>query len=218
VRVGSTVLVVGAPFGVGHSLSVGHVSARRRTLTGMATLREIEYFQTDAAIYPGNSGGPMFNLDGEVVAIVSHLVTAPGREAGLGFAVTSNVVRKLVVDGGAFWSGVDGVIVEGDLARALNTPDGRPGFLIQRVSAGSPCEALGLRGGLLPAVIGGHELLIGGDIILEVLGIPVAPERRGEIQERLRGLKPGARLGALVLRDGNVVEVAGNLKLPGAGR
>jgi S1-C subfamily serine protease len=218
VRIGSTVLVVGAPFGVSHSLSVGYVSARRLTLSGEATLREVEYFQTDAAIYPGNSGGPMFNLDGEIVAIVSHLVTAPGREQGLGFAVTANVVRQLVVDGSAFWSGVDGVIVQDALARALNVPDGKTGFLIQHVALGSPCEALGLRGGSLRAEIEGQAYLIGGDIILGVMGIPVALDRTREIQDRLRELSSGDELEIVVLRDGKVLGLNGVLSLPGPGR
>jgi S1-C subfamily serine protease len=219
VRVGSQVLVVGAPFGVGHTLSVGHVSARRLTLSGKATLREVEYFQTDAAIYPGNSGGPMFNLDGEIVGIVSHLVRAPGvTSGGLGFAVTSNVVRQLVVEGRAFWSGVDDVIVQGALSEALNIPDGKTGFLIQRVAVGSPCEALGLQGGSLRAEIEGEAYLIGGDILLGVMGIPVELDRTREIQELLRGMNSGDELEMVVLRAGKVVGLTGVLDLPGSAR
>jgi len=97
----------------------------------------IEFLQTGAAINRGNSGGPVFNLSGEVVGIVSQILTKSGGSEGIGFAASSKIARQLLLDQKMFWSGVEGMLIEGDLARALNLPQAA-GFLIQRVAKGSP--------------------------------------------------------------------------------
>src|SRR5260370_6722150 len=81
-----------------------------------------EFFQTDAAINPGNPGGPMFNMTGEVIGIASHNITKSGGSEGLGFVVTINMARRLLLEQRSFWSGMSGVIVGGQVARALNLP------------------------------------------------------------------------------------------------
>ena len=116
--------MVGAPLGITHTLTVGHLSARHKpnaTFSGMLTA---EFFQTDAAINRGNSGGPMFNLKGEVIGIVSYNLSQGGGSDGLGFAVTSNMTRRLLLDEPSVWSGLDGYLLTGEAARAFNLPVG----------------------------------------------------------------------------------------------
>src|SRR6185436_755265 len=97
VRVGDQVLVVGAPYGLSYSLSVGYISARWAPNTVYRAFPLAEFLQTDATINTGNSGGPMFNLAGEVVGIVSHNISKGGGSEGLGFVVTINTARELLL-------------------------------------------------------------------------------------------------------------------------
>src|ERR1044072_5366106 len=95
-QVGDEIFVIGAPYGLSHTLTVGHVSAQHVAKEMVGGLSKLELFQTDTAINQGNSGGPMFNMNGEVVGLVSRILSRSGGFEGLGFAVTSNVVRKLL--------------------------------------------------------------------------------------------------------------------------
>lgn len=212
VRVGQRIFVVGAPLGISHTLTVGHISARRKDSAGFSSMIEdLEFFQTDAAINQGNSGGPMFDMHGRVVGIVSHIVTQSGGHQGLGFAVTSEVARKLVVDARPFWSGAHGVYIDGRMAELLNTPGGRSGYLIQRVAKNSPAEGLGLQGGDVLATMLGHVVVLGGDIILEVQGLALEPDNFARIRELLAGAAPEDDVVLTVLRGGKLLKVTGHL-------
>lgn len=209
VRVGASVFVVGAPLGINHTLTVGHISARRNTDASLAGLVTLEQFQTDAAINKGNSGGPMFDMRGEVIGIVSFIVSESGGSEGLGFAVTSRVARELLLERNAMWSGVDMFVLRGAMAAAFNVPDGRAGALIQHVAASSPGERLGLRAGSIRAAIQGNELLLGGDIVLEAFGIPFGnPEDEARIIRESFDLEPDALVRLVVLREGRTVTIA----------
>jgi serine protease Do len=209
-EVGDEVFVVGAPFGITHTLTVGHVSARRKSNITSDGMVETELFQTDAAINRGNSGGPMFNLRGEVIGVVSHIVSTSGGSEGLGFVVTSNVARELLFDRPTAWSGVEGYLLRGDLARAFNVPAPGVGLLVQRVAAGSPAERLGIRGGSLTATIEDEELVLGGDVIVAVQGIAFgSADAYQNIRRRLSAIPPGGTIRLAVLRRGEIVEVAG---------
>ena len=95
-RIGEEVIVIGAPYGIARTLTVGHLSGRRAPgEVDNDQMMTAEFFQTDAAINTGNSGGPMLNLRGEVIGIVSHILTQGGGFEGLGFAVTSNSAQHL---------------------------------------------------------------------------------------------------------------------------
>ena len=209
VEVGDEIFVVGAPFGISHSLTVGHVSGRRLPDSKMTGMGLAEFFQTDAAINQGNSGGPMFNMDGEVIAIVSHIVTMSGGSEGLGFAVTANVAQRLLLQRRSFWSGMDGFLIRGELARLLNLPQ-PAGVLAQRVAAGSLAAHLGLKPGTVPAQIGDQQIILGGDVVLEVMGIPIEEEvaQNTRIRERLNELKENEKIVLKVLRGGQVVELS----------
>src|SRR5678815_2555206 len=107
VFVGDPVFIVGAPYGLSYSLSDGIISARWAPDTVTKDFPLAEFFQTTATINTGNSGGPMFTRAGELIGIVSHNISKSGGSEGLGFVVTSNSVKSLVVDRNRGWFGVE---------------------------------------------------------------------------------------------------------------
>ena len=186
VQVGDQVFIIGAPYGIGHTLSVGYVSARYKPNTVYGTMSLAEFFQTDAAINPGNSGGPMFNMAGEVIGVASHNISKSGGFEGLGFVVTINLAKRILLEQKSFWSGMAGLVVQGNLAKALNVPQPY-GILVQQVAANSPSALIGLKPSTIPATIDGKALLVGGDILLSVLDMRIGDSSYEEIQERLTG-------------------------------
>lgn len=214
IAVGDEVFVIGAPYGLHHSFSAGHLSGRQAPHGAVGGVT-VEYLQTDAAINAGNSGGPMFNMKGEVVGIVSHILSRSGGFEGLGFAVTSNVALQLLLSRPWFWSGVDFVPLSGEMARILNVPQ-PAGLLIQRVAAGSPGATIGLQAGTLPMRIGSEEIVVGGDIVLEVAGRVITPQDTfiDELEAYLAGLPPGTEVPVKVLRAGQVIEFKGVVPSP----
>ena len=212
-QVGDDVFVIGAPYGLSHSLTVGHLSGKHRSKETIAGLSNVEVFQTDAAINQGNSGGPMFNMSGEVVGIVSQIVTRSGGFEGVGFAVTSNVARKLLLNLKSFWSGIDGYMLTDELARIFNLPQ-PAGLLVMRAAENSPASDLKLQAGTVRGNIGGEELILGGDIILEVAGVPITADwsTLDQIQNVLGQLQTGEKYDVKVLRWGHVVELSAYIR------
>ena len=151
----------------------------------------------------------MFNKNGKVVGIVSHILSQSGGSEGLGFAVSVNTAKELLLNQDSVWTGLEAYLVSGPLARALNVPQGA-GLLIQRVANDSPGEKLGLKPGKIPVQIAGERLLIGGDIVLEVQGIPISDDFREtcRIGEKTGGQKRGVIMDMKVLRGGEVVNLA----------
>jgi S1-C subfamily serine protease len=209
-EVGDQVFVIGAPLGISRTLTVGHLSARRSPQEAAGSLAMAELFQTDAAINRGNSGGPLFNMDGEVIGVVSHIVSNSGGSDGLGFAVTSNAARQMLLEEPTLWSGLEGVLLSNDLARAFNLPVAA-GLLVQRVADGSPAQRLGIRGGSFPMHLGDDPLLLGGDVILAVADIKMSePAARERIRQRLVDIRSSGRaLQVIVLRGGKIVQLVG---------
>jgi serine protease Do len=209
VRVGDPVVIVGAPYGLSHSMSAGWISARWPANSVYRAMPLADFLQTDATINTGNSGGPMFNMTGEVIGIVSHNISKSGGSEGLGFVVTINTAKKLLLEQPTFWSGLEGHLITGPIAQILNLPQ-PTGYLVKSVARGSISEALGLRGGAALATIMGEELVVGGDIILKVQGIPVgnvADHRR--VQDILEALPPNREFTMTILRLGRVIELKG---------
>ena len=208
-QVGDDVFIIGAPYGLSHSLTVGHISGKHISKDSIAGLSNVEVFQTDAAINQGNSGGPMFNMAGEVVGIVSQILTNSGGFQGVGFAVTSNVAGKLLLNKKSFWTGIDGYLLTNELARIFNVPQ-PAGLLVQRAAENSPASDLRLIAGTIPTNIGGTDLVVGGDIILEVAGIPIVEDWKtlDQIQTALGNLKTGEKYSLKVLRGGAVMELS----------
>lgn len=206
VQIGDRVFIVGAPFGLTHTLTVGYISARREPTANDSGVFGAEFLQTDAAINPGNSGGPMFNMAGEVVGIVSAIISQSGGSLGLGFAVTSNTARYMLLNRRPFWSGLDGYFLADDMAAFLNLPT--RGILVQRVAEGSVSQQIGLRPGLVQATIGGETLLLGGDIIVEALGVALSEDNAVEkIMDKMERIADGGELTLKIVRKGKMMSL-----------
>src|SRR5258705_2487373 len=138
IQVGDPVIIVGAPYGLSYSLSDGLISARWKPNTVYKTMPLAEFFQTTATINTGNSGGPMFDMKGEVIGIVSHNISKSGGSEGLGFVVTLNTAKKLLLRTRSFWSGLEGLMLNDELSDLLNLPPGATGFIVKTVAKDSP--------------------------------------------------------------------------------
>ena len=203
VAVGDEIFVIGAPYGISNTLTAGHVSGRRAVNNKNAA--SVEFLQTDAAVNSGNSGSPIFNLKGEVIGIVSNIMSKSGGSEGLAFAATSNTTRRFLLEQKPFWTGIEGLLVEGSLARALNLPQ-PAGLLVQRVAAGSIAWRGGIHPGTLRASVEGNEMILGGDIILRVNEVSVAEDCDVDaIYGRIAQLKPGESLVITIFRQGKIV-------------
>ena len=212
VQIGDQVLVVGAPYGLSHSLSVGYISARWAPNTVYRTMPLAEFFQTDAVINTGNSGGPMFSMKGEVIGIVSHNISKSGGSEGLGFVVTLNTARQLLLEKRSFWSGLEGLTLTDELADLLNLPDRAAGFMVKTIAQGSPADQVGLRPATQLATISGQEVPLGGDIVLAVQGISASAANMAGIRDALNQLGPGAPFTVRILRAGEVLELTGRMQ------
>ena len=209
VQVGDQAIVVGAPYGLSYSLSVGYISARWAPNTVYKTMPLAEFFQTDAVINTGNSGGPMFSMRGEVIGIVSHNISKGGGSEGLGFVVTLNTAKQLLLEKRSFWSGLEGVVLTDQVADLLNLPPRTSGFMVKTVAKDSPADQLGLRGGTMIVNIAGLDLPLGGDIILSVEGISASAANLARIREAMNRVSPGTDYKATILRAGQVLELTG---------
>ena len=213
VLVGDPVFIVGAPYGLSHSLSAGIISARWEPNTVTKDFPLAEFFQTDAVINTGNSGGPMFSRAGNLIGIVSHNISKSGGSEGLGFVVTANTVRTLLLEKNRRFYGLDALLLTGDMAEAFKLPQAG-GFLIEQVVKGTISDQMGLRGGTRMGLVDGKAVPVGGDIILSVQGITTASnEDLGKVLKSLETLKPGDDLRVTIFRDEKVEELS--TKLPG---
>ena len=219
IEVGDQIFVIGAPYGISQTLTAGHLSGRHCLNSNDGSSTSVEFLQTDAAVNGGSSGSPVFNLNGEVVGIVSRFMSRSGGSEWLAFATAANTARHFLLDRKPFWSGIDGLLITGDLAKALNFPQ-PAGFLVQRVGDGSMGSSLGLNPGTLRATIQGTDVLLGGDVILSINEIQitaastadqvadVASDSYERIYNCVRALKLGDNLVVRVFREGKVVNLS----------
>lgn len=209
VEVGDRIFVIGAPYGIRHTMTVGYIGGRRQSRSPCPAMSPFEFLQTDAAINQGNSGGPMVDSQGRVIGIVSRMLSRSGGSEGLGFAVGVNTVKKLLLDEEGYWIGFDAALVSGDMARALNVPQ-EAGLLVQRVARSSPAEELGLRPGRIRVDIGDRELLIGGDVILQIQGTQIRSSTRNlcVLQDIVGGFTSESRIEMTVLRNGRELHLS----------
>ena len=208
-KIGGQIFIIGAPRGLEHSLSVGHIS--RKMDKNMISNGEMAgYIQTDASINQGNSGGPMFNMKGEVVGIVSFILSNSGGFEGLGFAVDIDTAKKILFDVNSFWTGFDGLFLSEGLAGVFNTPQ-KSGVLIQRVTPNSFADKIGLKPGVFQAEILGQKLWLGGDIVLSIQGLSCnAPHDLANVKRQIENLKVGDQVLIEVLRKGKVIKLEAN--------
>jgi serine protease Do len=184
-RVGDWVMAMGNPLGQGFSVSAGIVSARGRTLSGTYD----DYLQTDAAINRGNSGGPLFNMAGDVIGVNTAILSPNGGSIGIGFAMASNVVTKVVNQLRDFgetrrgWLGVNIQEVTPDIAEAMGMDKAR-GALVKDVPEGPAKEA-----GILA-----------GDVIVNFDGTEIADTR--DLVRKVGDAEVGKAVRVVVWRDG----------------
>jgi Do/DeqQ family serine protease len=189
-EVGELVLAIGNPFGVGQTVTSGIVSGLARS--GAATGSARGWFiQTDAAINPGNSGGALVDIEGRLVGINTSILTRSGGSNGIGFAIPSNLVARMLAlaEAGATrferpWAGIGGQPVTGDLAEGLGL-DRPEGFLVSEVHPESPFARAGI------------EV---GDVILGLDGVAVSAPQ--DLIYRLSVAGPGGRVAVEYFRDG----------------
>jgi len=165
-RVGDDVFIIGNPMGLSHSVSKGIISSRHTEKSKLDDKRLMEFFQTDAAINKENSGGPMFNMKGEVIGIVSSILSFSGGFEGLGFAASSNIAKEILNQHGRIWLGTDVMMMSPEMCTIFNVPQ-EGALMVQNVVLNSPAYFMGLKGGYLAMNIGDTQFLAGGDIILQ---------------------------------------------------
>jgi serine protease Do len=190
VKVGDVVLAVGNPFGVGQTVTMGIVSATGRRGLGIEDYED--FIQTDAAMNPGNSGGALVNVKGELIGINTAILSnGGGGNQGVGFAIpvkmARNAMDQIIQQGKVTrgWLGVAIQPVTPEIARSFSLPGNPRGALVGDVSPGSPAEKGGLKR---------------GDIVLELNGAKVDDSR--DLRLRIGNLKPGSSAQFKVFRDG----------------
>ena len=211
-KVGEQVAAIGNPFGLSGSMTSGIVSQIGRLLPSQDTGFSIpNVIQTDAAINPGNSGGPLLNMAGKVMGINTAIQSGTGQSAGIGFAVPSNTILKVVpvlIEEGKYshpWIGISGKDIDPELAKVRDL-DQSKGFLIVTVVPGSPAEIAGLKGVSEIKIIGDKEYPADGDIIVSVDGKEV--RKISDILIHLQEEKSvGDEMILGILRDGEVMHV-----------
>ena len=211
-KVGEQVAAIGNPFGLSGSMTSGIVSQIGRLLPSQDTGFSIpNVIQTDAAINPGNSGGPLLNMAGKVMGINTAIQSGTGQSAGIGFAVPSNTILKVVpvlIEKGKYshpWIGISGKDIDPELAKVRDL-DQTKGFLIFTVVPGSPAEMAGLKGVSEIKTIGDKEYPADGDIIVSVDGKEV--RKISDILIHLQEEKSvGDEMILSVLRDGEVMHI-----------
>ena len=209
VRVGQQVLVIGAPYGLSHSFSAGWISAKWPPNTAYRQMPLAEFFQTTATINTGNSGGPLFNMAGEIIGIVSHNISKGGGSEGVGFVVTMKSARYFLMDREWAWIGLEGTVVTDELAEVFNVPGGS-GLLVSVVPKDSPAWNMGILGGDRIATIRGQDIVVRGDVILSMAGIPIKSAADvPKIREKIGAMSTGELFKASVLRAGEVIELTG---------
>jgi len=191
-RVGDWVMAVGNPFGLGGTVTTGIVSALGRDI-GSGPYDN--FMQIDAAINRGNSGGPAFNLEGEVVGINTAIFSPSGGSVGIGFAIPAstaqNVIESLKENGKVTrgWLGVQIQPVTDDIAESLGLKEAK-GAIVADVTEGSPALAAGVKQ---------------GDTILKIDGKDVADSR--DLSRKVAGIKPGDTVPMTVVRGGKTIDI-----------
>ena len=210
-QVGEPITAIGNPFGLSGSMTSGIISQMGRLLPSDSGFQIPDVIQTDAAINPGNSGGPLLNMRGEIVGINTAIQSSTGEFTGVGFAIPSQTVAKIVptlISDGEYkhpWIGISGRDIDLDMANVLGLKDAL-GFLIITIVEDSPASDAGLLGSNKTIEVEGREYSIGGDVIVSVDGIDV--RKIDDILVHLQRVKTvGDEMDLEILRDGRTTNV-----------
>mgnify|MGYP005851211809 FL=1 len=215
VKVGSLAVAIGQPFGLENTMTVGFVSALGRSMpveseSGMATGPSYtipDVIQTDAPINPGNSGGVLLNSQGQVIGVTSAIISPVRASAGIGFAVPSAIVQKVVpvlIEKGRYahsWLGISGTSLNPDLAKAMGLDANQRGALVGEVTAGGPADKAGLKGSDRQVTIDGQNVRVGGDVIVAIDGQPIKTFD-DLVSYLVRATSAGQKVTLTVLRGG----------------
>ncbi|MFZ3151176.1 MAG: trypsin-like peptidase domain-containing protein [Anaerolineaceae bacterium] len=220
--VGQTVVAIGNPYGLSGTMTMGIISARGRVLDSIRQTTSGTYFsagdliQTDTSINPGNSGGPLLNLNGEVVGVNRAIqtsgssLTGESSYTGIGFAVSSNIVRRVVpslIENGSYDYPYLGLSSLNSLSLAMQEALDLPqstGAYISDIITGGPADKAGLRAGTHPTQI--SDLYAGGDLIIAADGQPVK-EFSDLLSYMVLNKTPGDVITFTVLRDGKQMDI-----------
>jgi len=198
VRIGEFVLAVGDPFGVGQTVTMGIVSATGRGGFGIEDIED--FIQTDAAVNPGNSGGALVNVRGELIGINTAILSGSGGNQGIGFAIPVNMARAVVeqiLKTGRIVRGWLGIVIQPvtpTVAKTFGLPGEPRGALIGDLAPNGPASQAGIQR---------------GDIILEVNGQPIHESR--DLQLKLNTMSPGSQVAMKLFRNGGEKEVRATL-------
>ena len=210
-KVGEPIAAIGNPFGLSGSMTSGIVSQLDRLLPSGVGFSIPDVIQTDAAINPGNSGGPLLNMRSEVVGINTAIQSTTGEFTGVGFAIPSQTIAKIIptlIGKGEYkhpWIGILGRDIDPDLAKVLGQKDAI-GFLIVTVVKDGPAFKAGLIGSERIIKSQGISYPVGGDILLSVDGIEV--RKINDILVYLQRAKSvGDEMSLDILRDGRTTNV-----------
>jgi S1-C subfamily serine protease len=204
--VGEPVAAMGNPYGLADTLTAGIVSSLGRSIDAPGDYVIIDIIQLDAAINPGNSGGPLVNAKGQVVGVNSAIESETGSFAGIGFAIPSDTVKREVddlINTGTYvhpWLGISGLEVTLAIADAIGL-DNPQGVLVIDVTAGGPADLAGLRGSDHDETVDGQTIPLGGDVIVEVDGLPVRSVTDLSVYME-RNTQPGDTVDLGIIRDG----------------
>ena len=207
-QVGQMAIAIGNPFGQQFTMTSGIVSALGRTISSSGSPFSIpEVIQTDAAMNPGNSGGPVLDRQGRVIGVSTQIASLSGYSSGVGFSVPINMVKKIIpalIEDGHYdysWLGVSASTLPQDTAERMDMPRNTGGALIIRVSADSPAENAGLRGSDSTFNLEGVEFSLGGDIVVGINGSPVKV-MDDMVAYLVSETRPGDKVQLDVIRDG----------------
>jgi S1-C subfamily serine protease len=210
--VGEPIAAMGNPFGLSDTLTVGIVSSQERTLDAIGGYLIIDIIQIDAAVNPGNSGGPLVNIKGQVVGVNTAIESETGTFTGIGFAIPSDTVKREIGDliqTGSYkhtYLGISGQEINIPVADAIGLEKPQ-GILVIEVTSGSPADLTGLRGGDELKIIDGFETMIGGDVITEVNNNPVITMNDLVVYLE-RNTRPGDTVLLGIIRDGQEFSLA----------
>nr|MDP9276778.1 trypsin-like peptidase domain-containing protein [Actinomycetota bacterium] len=204
-QVGDPVAAIGSPFGEQQSLTVGIVSAKKRSVKSLTQFQIENAIQTDAAINPGNSGGPLLDANANVVGINQQIETRSDTNAGVGFAVPISAIKRSIdqlrANGKAEYAyiGVSSQALYPQLAHHLGL-DTDYGGLIAKVVPGGPADKAGLKGADHTIHFQASPVRVGGDVILAVNGKKVVGP--SDLSIFISQYKPGDHVTLQILRDG----------------